>query len=44
MYTDDISLYIVINSDNNRIAFQNEMNKLCARASMWGLKINFDKC
>ena len=44
MYADDFSLYAVINSHNDRIAFQNELNELCVWASMWGLKINFDKC
>ena len=44
MYADDVSLYAVINSDNERIAFQNELNELCVWASMWGLKTNFDKC
>ena len=29
MYADDISLYAVFNSDNDRIAFQNELNELC---------------
>ena len=29
MYADDVSLYAVINSDNDRIAFQNELNELC---------------
>ena len=29
IYADDVSLYAVINSDNDRIAFQNELNELC---------------
>ena len=40
MYADDVSIYAVIDSDNDRIAFQNELNELCVWASMWGLKIN----
>ena len=44
MYANDVILYAVINSDNDRIAFQNELNELCVWVSMWGLKINFDKC
>jgi hypothetical protein len=44
MYADDISLYATINSNADRIKFQNELNELCQWASQWGLQINFDKC
>ena len=29
MYADDVSLHAVINLDNDRIAFQNDLNELC---------------
>ena len=42
MYADGISLCAVVNTD--KIAVQNELNLLHNWASLWGLKINFDKC
>ena len=44
IYADDISLYAVVNTPADKIAVQNELNLLHNWVSLWGLKINFDKC
>jgi ribonucleases P/MRP protein subunit RPP40 len=44
MYADDLSIYAVINSDEDRLTLQYELNELCLWAKKWGLSINYGKC
>ena len=44
MYADDLTIYAVINNENDRIAFQKELDKLQLWCSTWGLIINYYKC
>ena len=44
MYADDMSLYAIINNENDYKAFQNDLNNLFLWCTKWGLKINYDKC
>jgi hypothetical protein len=44
MYADDLSLYAVVNSDDDYIKFQEDLNKLCKWCNDWSLNINFGKC
>ena len=44
LYTDDLTIYAVINNENDRNAFQNELDKLQLWCSTWGLIINYNKC
>ena len=44
MYADDLTIYAVINNENDRIAFQKELDKLQLWCSIWGLIINYNKC
>ena len=39
-----MSLYAVINNENDHKAFQNDLNNLFLWCTKWGLKINYDKC
>jgi hypothetical protein len=44
LYADDLTIYASVNTVDDRIKFQNELDLLCNWANSWSLKINFDKC
>jgi hypothetical protein len=44
MYADDLTIFAVINNDDDKIAFQNDLDNLCKWCSIWGLTINYTKC
>ena len=44
MYADDLTIYAVINNENDKNAFQKELDKLQLWCSTWGLIINYNKC
>ena len=44
LYADDCVLYRVIKNDNDRLTFQDDLNKLCQRSDEWKLKFNISKC
>ena len=44
MYADDLTIYAVVNSFQDKENLQLELNELLKWANKWQLKINFDKC
>ena len=44
MYADDLTMYAIINNNNDRIKLQNDLNQLCEWCLQWGLDINVNKC
>ena len=44
MYADGLTVYAIINNNNNRIKLQNDLNQLCEWSLHWGLVINLNKC
>ena len=44
IYADDLTIYAVINNENDRNAFHKELDKLQLWCSTWGLIINYNKC
>ena len=39
MYADDLTIYAIINNDDNRIKLQHELNNLVSWAAKWQLKL-----
>ncbi len=44
MYADDLSIYAPVNNENDNMALQNELDKLCKWCAIWSLSINYKKC
>ena len=44
MYADDLTVYAIINNNNDRIKLQNDLNQLCEWCLQWDLVINLNKC
>ena len=44
LYADDCVLYRVIKNDNDRLTFQDDLNKLCQWSDKWKLKFNISTC
>ena len=44
MYADDLTVYALVHTINDRIKLQNELSNLLEWTKKWQLNINFDKC